>query len=181
MGNASLKKALFLDRDGVINQEIHYLHRAEDVRWVDGIFALCRAAQVQHYKVVIVTNQAGIARGFYTMEDFNGLMGWMRQQFQAEQITLDGVYHCPFHPEGIGEFRGEHEDRKPLPGMLLRAARDLDLDLGESLLIGDRCTDIAAARAAGLRQALLLAGTESGSCPHPHRLIHTLAEAEAFL
>jgi D-glycero-D-manno-heptose 1,7-bisphosphate phosphatase len=174
-------KALFLDRDGVINEEINYLYRVEDVRWVEGIFPLCRAAQVLDYKLVVVTNQAGIARGFYTVKDFQALMEWMRGRFQSEWITLDGVYSCPFHPEGIGEFRREHEDRKPLPGMLLRAARDLHLDLGESLLIGDRCTDIAAARAAGLRMALLLAGTESGVCPHPHRLIHSLTEAEAFL
>ena len=174
--------ALFLDRDGVVNHEIGYLHRAEDVTFVPGIFSLCRTAQSLGYKLIIVTNQAGIARGFYTTQDFENLMDIIRDEFEKERILLDAVYHCPYHPEhGIGEFRREHPDRKPSPGMLLRAARDLALDLPRSILIGDRCSDIAAAHAAGLRQAFLLAGTETTPCPNPHTPIQHLAEAEAWL
>ena len=173
--------ALFLDRDGVINHEVGYLYRPEDVRFVDGIFPLCRTAQSLGYRLVVVTNQAGIARGLYTTEQFNALMHWMTAEFATRGITLDAVYHCPFHPEhGTGAFRREHEDRKPSPGMLLRAARDLSLDLPASLLIGDRCTDIAAANAAGLRQAFLLAGTET-ACLGTALPIETLAEAEQWL
>ena len=178
----NLHKALFLDRDGVINHEIGYLHRPADVRWVDGIFALCRIAQERGYRLVIVTNQSGIARGLYSTADFESLMDWMRAEFLREGVTLDAVYHCPYHPEhGVGAWKREHEDRKPGPGMILRAARDLELDLSRSILIGDRCSDIAAANTAGLAQALLLAGTEAKPCPGSHRLIHSLEEAEAFL
>lgn len=158
------RPALFLDRDGVVNHEIGFLYRPEDVRWVDGIFSLARTALGLGYRLVIVTNQSGIARGLYTSEQFEALMGWMRARFAAEGAALDGVYHCPYHPEGLGEWRREHPDRKPSPGMLLRAANDLGLDLGRSILVGDRGSDVAAAHAAGLRQAFLLGGTEAGDC-----------------
>ncbi len=158
--------ALFLDRDGVINHEVGYLYRSEDVRWVDGIFALCREAMGRGYRLVVVTNQSGIARGLYSTGQFETLMDWMREAMRQEGVVLDGVYHCPYHPEhGVGAWRREHEDRKPGPGMLLRAARDLHLDLARSVMVGDRCTDIGAANAAGLRQAFLLSGTEAGTCP----------------
>ena len=176
------QKALFLDRDGVINHEIGYLHRTDDVRFVDGIFSLCRTAQPLGYALVIVTNQSGIARGLYTPADFEALMQWMSQQFAEQGITLSAVYHCPYHPtHGIGEYQRESEDRKPSPGMILRAARDLDLDLAQSILIGDRCSDIAAANSAGLRQAFLLEGTEPNSCPGAYTLIATLLEAQTGL
>jgi len=176
------QKALFLDRDGVINHEVGYLHRAEDVRFVDGIFSLGRTAQSLGYALIVVTNQSGIARGLYTPADFEALMDWMSQQFAKQGITLTAVYHCPYHPtHGIGEYQRESEDRKPSPGMLLRAARDHNLDLMQSILIGDRCSDIAAANAAGLRHAFLLEGTEPNPCADAHALINTLAEAETWL
>jgi D-glycero-D-manno-heptose 1,7-bisphosphate phosphatase len=174
--------ALFFDRDGVINQEVGYLHRSEDVVWVEGIFPLARTAVRLGYKLVVVTNQSGIARGFYTMADFEALMDWIRAEFIARQAPLDAVYLCPYHPlHGVGEYRREHIDRKPGPGMLLRAAKDLSLDLTQSVMIGDRCSDVAAANAAGLRQAFLISGTESAPCPGTALDIHTLAEAEAWL
>lgn len=174
--------ALFLDRDGVINQEVGYLHRPEDVRWVDGIFALARQARGLGLRLVVVTNQSGIARGLYSTAEFHALMSWMRAEFAAEGAALDAVYHCPYHPtHGLGEWRREHEDRKPGPGMLLRAARDLDLDLARSLLVGDRCSDIAAANAAGLPQAFLLTGTEPAPCPGDYLAIQELAEVQTWL
>lgn len=174
--------ALFLDRDGVINQEVGYLHRCEDVRWVEGIFPLCRTAVALGYRLVVVTNQSGIARGLYTTADFEALMRWIGAEFQAEGVPLDAVYHCPYHPEhGIGEWRREHEDRKPGPGMLRRAARELGVDLGRSVLVGDRCSDIAAANAAGLRQAFLIEGTERGRCTGEYVQVRELAEVEAWL
>ena len=174
--------ALFLDRDGVINQEVGYLYRPEDVRWVEGIFPLARAAREAGYKLVVVTNQSGIARGLYTTAQFQAVMTWMGAAFDAEGAPLDAVYHCPFHPEhGLGEWKREHEDRKPGPGMLLRAARDLGLDLPRSLLVGDRCSDIAAAHAAGLRRAFLVRGTEQGSCPGVFTAVERLDEVTAWL
>lgn len=174
--------ALFLDRDGVVNHEVGYLYRPADVRFLNGIFSLCRTAQQLGYRLVIVTNQSGIARGLYSTAQFEELMDWMRARLAEQGITLDAVYHCPYHPEhGQGEFRREHEDRKPSPGMLLRAARDLDLDLARSVLVGDRCSDIAAANAAGLRQAFLIAGTEGSACPGTSLAVEELAEVEAWL
>ncbi len=176
------RKALFLDRDGVINHEVGYLHRSEDVRFVEGIFPLCRAAQSLGYALVVVTNQSGIARGLYTPGDFDSLMQWMALRFAEQRIALTGVYHCPYHPtHGIGEYKRESEDRKPSPGMILRAARDHNLDLAQSILIGDRCSDVAAANAAGLRQAFLLQGTETESCPGLHAVINNLGEVESWM
>lgn len=177
-----LSPALFLDRDGVINHEVGYLHRPEDVRWVDGIFRLARLARALGYKLVVVTNQSGIARGYYTTAQFESLMEWMGAEFRAQGAALDAVYHCPYHPEhGIGEWRREHEDRKPGPGMLLRAARDLGLNLQRSVLVGDRCADIQAANSAGLRQAFLLRGTETRECPGRAITVDSLAEVERWL
>jgi D-glycero-D-manno-heptose 1,7-bisphosphate phosphatase len=175
--------ALFLDRDGVINQDIGYLHKKEDIVWVEGIFDLCRLATELGYKLVVVTNQAGIGRGMYTQAQFDTLMDWMREQFIAQGAPLTGVYCCPYHPEhGLGDYRRDHEDRKPGPGMILRAARDLDIDLTQSILVGDRYTDIEAAHAAGVPQAFLVSGTEEeGMCPLPHRLIDSLADIIGWL
>jgi D-glycero-D-manno-heptose 1,7-bisphosphate phosphatase len=175
-------RALFLDRDGVINEEVGYLHRIEDVRWKDGIFDLCAKATELGYKLVVVTNQAGIGRGLYSQAHFDELTLWMKAEFANRHTPLAAVYSCPFHPEhGIGDYKRDHEDRKPGPGMLLRAARDLDLDLAQSILIGDRCSDIAAAHAAGLRQAFLLTGTEPTTCPGTHTPATSLKEVADWL
>jgi D-glycero-D-manno-heptose 1,7-bisphosphate phosphatase len=175
-----MHKALFLDRDGVINHEIGYLHRPDDVLLVDGLMPLLQLAKSHGYKLIVVTNQAGIARGLYTEADFHAVMAHIRTLLAP--ITLDAVYFSPWHPEGTGPFRGDHPDRKPGPGMILRAAADLSLDLNQSLLIGDRCTDIAAAHAAGLPRAFLIHGTEPETpCPYPHTLIRHLSEVAQYL
>jgi D-glycero-D-manno-heptose 1,7-bisphosphate phosphatase len=175
-------RALFLDRDGVINEEVGYLHRVEDVRFVKGIFSLCRAAAGLGYRLIVVTNQAGIARGFYTEAAFESLMVWMRTAFKAEGIELDAVYHCPFHPEhGVGQYKREHEDRKPGTGMLRRGVREFSLDLGRSVMVGDRCSDIAAANAAGLQQAFFMRGTETERCAGEYLAINSLDEVERWL
>jgi D-glycero-D-manno-heptose 1,7-bisphosphate phosphatase len=178
----STGKALFLDRDGVINEEVGYLHAVEDVRWVSGIFELCQTATALEYKLVVVTNQSGIGRGLYTEAQFGELMVWMRAQFAQRSLVLNGVYFCPYHPEhGAGSYRREHEDRKPGPGMLLRAARELRLDLTQSIMVGDRCSDIAAANAAGLRQAFLLGERETAQCGGLYLAVQSLAEVQAWL
>jgi D-glycero-D-manno-heptose 1,7-bisphosphate phosphatase len=177
-----IQRALFLDRDGVINHEIGYLHRAEDVTFVEGIFSLCRTAMSLGYRIIVVTNQAGIARGYYSVAQFDGLTDWMRAQFRKEKVELDAVYFCPYHPEhGLGEYRRDHIDRKPSPGMLLRGAAEFGIDLAQSVMIGDRCSDIGAANNAGLRQAFLIAGTEEAPCEGAYLAIARLAEAESWL
>ena len=175
-------RALFLDRDGVVNHEVGYLYRREDVRWVEGIVPLCRTAESLGYKLVVVTNQSGIARGLYTQQDFDVLMRWMAAELARDGVILDAVYFCPYHPEhGVGEYKREHEDRKPGAGMLRRAARDLGIVLAESVMVGDRCTDIAAANAGGLRQAFLLRGTEEAGCGGAYIQVDSLGEVEAWL
>lgn len=176
------RKALFLDRDGVVNIEIGYLHRIEDVKFVPGIFSLCRTAIKLGYRLVIVTNQAGIARGFYTEADFERLMLWMREELRAQGVELDAVYYCPYHPEhGVGEFKREHEDRKPGVGMLKRAEREFGVLLEDSVLVGDRCSDIAAANKAGLKQAFLVTGTEEASCQGECIEVQQLIQVEDWL
>jgi D-glycero-D-manno-heptose 1,7-bisphosphate phosphatase len=151
------KRALFLDRDGVINVERGYVHRREDFQFQEGIFELCQAAQSLGYLLVVVTNQAGIARGYYTEADFLELTTWMRRQFAERQIRIADVYYCPYHPvDGIGAYKYDSPDRKPRPGMLYRARADLKLDLASSILIGDRSSDIEAARTAGVGSSILL-------------------------
>jgi D-glycero-D-manno-heptose 1,7-bisphosphate phosphatase len=173
---------LFLDRDGVVNEEVGYLHRAEDVRFVEGIFSLCRTAVALGYRLIVVTNQAGIARGYYSEPDFERLMVWMRSALLAEGVELDAVYFCPFHPEhGVGKYKQEHEDRKPGTGMLRRGAREFGVSLADSVMVGDRCSDIAAANAAGLRQAFLIHGTEESGCGGDYQAVESLAEVEQWL
>jgi D-glycero-D-manno-heptose 1,7-bisphosphate phosphatase len=181
-GGDMSERALFLDRDGVVNEEVGYLHRAEEVRFVDGIFSLCRTATGLGYRLIVVTNQAGIARGYYSETDFEALMEFMRGELHAEGVELDAVYYCPFHPEhGVGQYKQEHEDRKPGTGMLRRGAREFGVELNESVLVGDRCSDVGAANAAGLRQAFLIGETEAGECVGNYLKVESLAEVERWL
>lgn len=144
-------RALFLDRDGVINVDRHYVHRIEDFEFVPGIFELCATAAELGYRLVVATNQAGIGRGLYTEADFQRLTAWMLDAFAQRGIRIARVYHCPDHPTaGIGAYCRDSFDRKPNPGMLLRAQADLGLDLRRSVFVGDKDSDMAAGRAAGV-------------------------------
>lgn len=159
------RPALFLDRDGIINLEIGYLHRFEDVRFVPGIVPLVQRANQLGLFTCVVTNQAGIGRGLYTEDDFHRLMDRMRSALLDQNARLDAVYFSPFHPEhGIGDYRRNTDCRKPAPGMLLRAAREHDLDLTSSIMVGDRCSDVAAGASAGLSRLYLLEGLEQAPC-----------------
>ena len=145
------KPALFLDRDGVINIDSGYVYRIAEVEFVDGIFELVAAAKHAGYLVVIVTNQSGIGRGYYNEADFHALMNWMQARFVERGGQIDAVYFCPYHPEhGIGTYRRDSDCRKPAPGMLLQAQRELDVNLAFSIFIGDMPSDMAAGFAAGV-------------------------------
>lgn len=142
----------------MVNLDHGYVHRPEDFEFVPGIFELVARANELGYAVVIVTNQAGIGRGYYTEQDFLALMNWVGQQFEARGARIDKVYFCPFHAEhGVGDYRRASDRRKPEPGMLLDAARDLALDIAGSIMLGDRPSDMEAARRAGVRTRWLLA------------------------
>lgn len=162
MNAVTARPALFLDRDGVVNVDFGYVHRPDQVVFNDGIFELCGAAQQRGYAIVLVTNQAGIARGLYTERQFGDLTAWMRARFSDSGIMIDGVYHCPHHPEhGIGSLRQSCFCRKPAPGLVLQAARDLSLDLARSILVGDKMSDIEAGRRAGVATRVLLSSAHA--------------------
>lgn len=159
-------KALFLDRDGVINVERGYIHRRESFEFIPGIFELCRAAHGLGYLLVVATNQAGIARGYYSEIDFHDLTEWMMAKFVEQNVTITRLYYCPYHPVfGIGRYKYDSPDRKPNPGMLLRAQADLDLDLGSSILIGDKQSDIEAGCSAGVGTQILLSSEPINRAP----------------
>jgi D-glycero-D-manno-heptose 1,7-bisphosphate phosphatase len=156
MGDA-VHRALFLDRDGVINVDRGYVSLPQETEWVPGIFDLCQRATGMGFRLVVVTNQAGIARGYYSEDQFQAYTAWMHQQFAGRGLLITATYHCPHHPtEGIGPLRRACDCRKPMPGMLLRARNELGIDLESSALIGDKLSDIQAARAAGVGRALLV-------------------------
>ena len=146
------RPVLFLDRDGVVNIEKNYLHKIEDFEFVDGIFELCRHYQERGFLIVIVTNQSGITRGYYSEADFEKLTQWMKAEFKKRGINIAGVYHCPHHPD----ISGACSCRKPEPGMFLQAAKELDIDLPHSVLVGDSERDIVAAHRAGIEETYLL-------------------------
>lgn len=144
-------RALFLDRDGVININHGYVHSVDNFDFIDGIFDVVRTAHANNLKVVVVTNQAGIGRGFYSVQQFHQLTSWMCKEFINAGAPIDKVYFSPFHPtEGLGEYKKDDFSRKPNPGMILQAQQELGLDLGNSMLIGDKARDIQAGIAAGL-------------------------------
>lgn len=150
------RSALFLDRDGVINIDHAYVSKKENFEFVDGIFELCRSAKQLGFLICVVTNQAGIGRGYYTEKDFLELTDWMRSVFRAEGSEIDKVYFCPTHPEyGVGEYKTDSIFRKPGPGMISQAAQELGIDLAKSILVGDKETDIQAGIAAGVGCNLL--------------------------
>ncbi len=156
------RPALFLDRDGVINVDRGYVSRREDFEWLPGIFDLARTAQGLGFALVVVTNQSGIGRGYYTEQDFQALTAYMRERFVAEGVPLDAVYHCPFHPESEqAKYRHpDHPWRKPRPGMILAARDELRLDLARSAMVGDRVSDVEAGASAGVGALALIGAGE---------------------
>lgn len=151
------RPALLLDRDGVINVNHGYVHTAGRTDWLPGIFEL--VAQAHHFRrlVIVITNQSGIGRGYYSEQAFLRYTAWMHAQFARRGAPLLATFWCPHHPEaGIGVYRTACECRKPRPGMLLAAAARFGLDLPASWMIGDKPADLQAAAAAGVGQRMLI-------------------------
>lgn len=164
------RPALFLDRDGVVNVEKNYLHKVDDFEFIDGIFTLCKKYQDLGYLIVVVTNQSGIARGYYSEDDFRVLTEWMVDAFNKEGISIEDVYHCPHHPD----ISGACSCRKPEPGMLLEAAQKYNIDLKHSLLVGDSERDITAAHRAGVEETYLFSPDAESSAAT--KIIRSLKE-----
>ena len=141
---ATPKKALFLDRDGVINEDAGYVYRREDFVFKEDIFTALREFAKAGYALVVVTNQSGIGRGYYTLEQFDELCGFMLGEFEKEGVKIEKIYFCPHAPEA------DCLCRKPKPGMLIKAANELNIDLARSIMIGDKDSDVQAGQSAGV-------------------------------
>lgn len=149
-------RALFLDRDGVINIDHGYVHTEDNFEFVEGIFELCKTASELGYKIFVITNQAGIGRGYYTEDQFDEISAWMREVFKSRDIKISKVYYCPYHPEhGVGKYKKHALCRKPEPGMILQAQQEFNIDLANSILVGDNESDIQAGINAGVAYNLL--------------------------
>jgi D-glycero-D-manno-heptose 1,7-bisphosphate phosphatase len=150
----ALRRAAFLDRDGVINVDHGYVGRWEDFEFVPGAVEAMRRLHQAGYLLVVVTNQSGIARGFYSEAQFQALSLRMQEALSRAGAPLAGVFHCPHHPEAVvPALRHECDCRKPAPGLLWQARDALGIDLASSLLVGDKGSDIDAARRAGVARA----------------------------
>jgi D-glycero-D-manno-heptose 1,7-bisphosphate phosphatase len=143
-------KTIFLDRDGVINKEIGYLHKIEDFKFINGVFEACQHYEQLGYKIVIVTNQSGISRGYYSEDDFRKITDWMITQFNKNNIQILDTFHCPHSPIS------KCDCRKPKPGMLLEAKKKYNINMLESWMIGDKETDITAAISSGINNTILV-------------------------
>ena len=154
-----MRPAVFLDRDGTLNEEVDYLSDPDQLSLIPGAAAAVAKLNARGIPVVVVTNQSGIGRGRYGWQEFEAVMSRMEALLAREKARLDAVYAAPHHAKGLGEYAvADHPDRKPNPGMLLKAAEEHGLDLGHSWMIGDKALDLEAGRRAGCRVALVRTG-----------------------
>ncbi|HJV89041.1 MAG TPA: HAD family hydrolase [Holophagaceae bacterium] len=161
-----MRPAVFLDRDGTLNEEVDYLHKPEDLVLIPGAAAAVARLNAAGIPVVVVTNQSGIGRGYYGWKDFSSVMSRMGTLLAMEDARLDAVYVSPHHGKGQGDYAVEdHPDRKPNPGMLQRAAEEHGLDLARSWMVGDKDIDVLAGHRAGCRACLVRTGYGAGHAP----------------
>ena len=144
------KKTIFLDRDGVINREVQYLYKIDDFEFIDGIFDACLYFQNLGYQIIIITNQSGISRGYYTENDYKKITQWMLDQFKQKNINILDVFHCPHGPNSTCDCR------KPNPGMFIEAKAKHNTDMTKSWMIGDKEVDVIAANSAGIDNTILV-------------------------
>jgi D-glycero-D-manno-heptose 1,7-bisphosphate phosphatase len=152
-------KAVFLDRDGTINVEKNYLYKIEDFVWLDGAIEAIRLLNEHGFKTVVVTNQAGIARGFYSPNDVHILHDYIQRELRKHKAEIDAFFYCPHHPEGVvEEFRRSCDCRKPNTGMIVQARERLNIDLNRSYLIGDHWSDVGLGQNANIRTIVVKTG-----------------------
>lgn len=154
-----LKKALFLDRDGVINYDEGYTYNTTTLKFIEGIFEFVKKYTNMGYVPIIITNQAGIAKNYYSLQDYYKIQNFIEAEFLKHEIVIAKTYFCPYHVDGIiPEFKIDSEDRKPNPGMIFKAQKEFYIDLENSILIGDKNTDIEAGKRAGISKNYLFKG-----------------------
>lgn len=175
-------RALFLDRDGVININHGYVHTRDRFEFIEGIFEICRTARRLGYLLIVATNQSGIGRGYFSEEDFHALTDWMLQEFHLQGAEISKVYFCPYHPEhGIGIYKRDSDCRKPNPGMLLEAKAEFDLNLSASIFLGDQRSDEIAGRRAGVGCVVLYKPGCTGIPSPDTPVIGRLLDLERYL
>jgi len=143
-------KTIFLDRDGVINKEVNYLHKVEDFEFIEGVFDACNYLKKLGYSFIIVTNQSGIGRGLYDLKEYQTVTKWMLNQFKKNNIKILDIFYCPHDP------KLNCHCRKPKPGMFLKAEKKYKIDMANSWMIGDMEGDIKAANQAGIVKTILV-------------------------
>lgn len=166
-------KALFLDRDGIVNEDVGYLYRPEDTVFTDGIHELMKSAREKGYMLIVITNQSGIARGLYTPEDVEKLHEWMNTKLEKHDLRIDDFFFCPHHPEHSGPCTC----RKPAPGLIDRAVDKYGIDRKASVMIGDKKSDIGAAVNAGLGGSILVSGRYASECGDADHTAGNIREA----
>lgn len=144
------RRAVFLDRDGVINEDFGYVGRVEDFVFIDGVFEALKTLQQKGFLLIIITNQSGIGRGYYSEEDFLKLSEYMKKELKKVGVTITDIFYCPHHP------KERCSCRKPKPQMILDAAKKYNIDLASSYLVGDKMSDIEAGKNAGIKNLILL-------------------------
>lgn len=154
-----MNKVVFLDRDGTLNEEVNYLHRTEDLRILPGVAEAVCALRNAGFNIVVVTNQAGVGRGYYTEQDVEHLHAFMNEQLAAQGAQVDHFFYCPHHPvHGIGAYKQVCHCRKPETGMFEMAQKYYEIDKEHSWMIGDKLIDVQAGRNFGVHTALVGTG-----------------------
>ncbi|MFH1651597.1 MAG: HAD family hydrolase [Chloroflexota bacterium] len=180
-GRRAINKAVFLDRDGTIIADVGYPHKPEQATFLSGASRAISLLNSSGYKVIIVTNQAGVARGYFTEETVREFNGYLIEEMKKRDAVIDAIYYCPHHVDGvIEEYRKDCYHRKPNPGMLEEAAADMGISLKHSCLIGDKTSDIVAGRRAGCRTVLVAAHHPPGATECDH-IAPTLLDAVKWL
>ncbi len=160
------RPAVFLDRDGTLIEDVGYPHRLEDLRLLPGVVPPLQKLQALGFVLVVVTNQSGIARGYFSKDQMHAFHALLGERLEAAGVRIEALYHCPFHPNAsVAEYRGDSPLRKPKPGMLLLAAEEHGLDLAASFSIGDKKSDVLAGQAAGCRTILVQTGKAGAGEP----------------
>lgn len=164
-----MNKAVFLDRDGTLNKEINYLYKPKDFIFISCVIEAIKIFHELNYIVIVITNQAGVARGYYTEEDVEKLHKYIDDLLEAKNTYIDAYYYCPHHPEGtINKYKINCKCRKPNIGMIERAVKDFDIDLSKSIIIGDKEIDVQTGKNAGIGKCVLV---RSGKVIEEHNTV----------
>jgi len=168
-------KTIFLDRDGVINKDIGYLYKIAEFEFIDGIFEACLHFEKLGYKIIVVTNQSGISRGYYNANQYKYLTNWMIRQFNYKNIDILDIFHCPHEAEENCNCR------KPKPGMLNKAQNKYNIDMENSWMIGDKERDILAARCAGIRNTILISDIQKVAKSEAKHITNSLKKIKEII